>query len=101
MVNFFNGVAEEVRADPRAARRSLADRAHRPHRVPASARTCPNHPKANTLDLSRLLVDVVGKDDPTLRATAPAAATTASHERPLDDIILQDAKDAITRRGAR
>ena len=57
-------------------------------------RQVPNHPKANTLDLSRLLVSTADNEDAPRYCTR--SRNDAPHERPLDDIILQDAKDAIT-----
>jgi glutamate synthase (NADPH/NADH) large chain/glutamate synthase (ferredoxin) len=55
----------------------------------------PDHPKANTLDLSRLLFDSCGTDDSQPRYCT-RSRNDGLHERPLDDIILQDAMDAIT-----
>ncbi|RYD39911.1 MAG: glutamate synthase subunit alpha, partial [Verrucomicrobiaceae bacterium] len=94
LVNFFNGVAEEVRAIlAQLGVRSLTELIGRTEFL--RQRQVPNHPKANKLDLSRLLVDVVGKDDPNPRYCT-RTRNDGLHERPLDDIILQDAKDAIS-----
>jgi len=57
-------------------------------------RNVPNHPKANTLDLKKLLVSMADNEDAPRYCTR--SRNDAPHERPLDDIILQDAKDAIT-----
>ncbi|MHA3773339.1 glutamate synthase large subunit [Verrucomicrobiota bacterium sgz303538] len=93
LVNFFNGVAEEVRVILAGLGvRSLTELIGRTEFL--RQREVPNHPKANKLDLSRLLVDVVGKDDPNPRFCT-RDRNNGPHERPLDDIILQDAKDAI------
>jgi glutamate synthase domain-containing protein 2/glutamate synthase domain-containing protein 1/glutamate synthase domain-containing protein 3 len=93
LVNFFNGVAEEVRAIlAQLGVRSLPELIGRTEYL--RQREVPNHPKANKLDLSRLLVDVVGKDDPNPRYCV-RSRNDGQHERPLDDIVLQDAKDAI------
>ena len=54
----------------------------------------PDHPKANTLDLSRLIKDVV-KDDPTAIRHATRDRNDPEHDQPIDDIILQDAEEAI------
>ena len=61
-------------------------------------RHVPGHPKANTLDLGRMLHDVAkdkGADLPRIWNGAP---TIGIHARPLDDKIIQRAKDAITDR---
>ncbi len=93
VVNFFNAVAEEVREILASLGvRKLTDLIGRPEYL--KQRHVPNHPKANTLDLSRLLACIADNED------APRYCTRnrndGLHERPLDDIILQDAKDAIT-----
>nr|MDQ3624427.1 glutamate synthase large subunit [Verrucomicrobiota bacterium] len=94
VVNFFNGVAQEVREILAGLGvRSLAELIGRPEFL--RQREVPNHPKANTLDLSRLLADVAGKDDNQPRYCT-RERNDGPHGRPLDDIILQDAKDAIT-----
>jgi glutamate synthase domain-containing protein 2/glutamate synthase domain-containing protein 1/glutamate synthase domain-containing protein 3 len=93
VVNFFNGVAEEVRQImARLGVRSLADLIGRPQFL--KQRVVPDHPKANTLDLSRLLVDVA--DNPAAPRYCTRERNDGVHGRPLDDLILQDAKDAIT-----
>jgi glutamate synthase (NADPH/NADH) large chain/glutamate synthase (ferredoxin) len=58
-------------------------------------RAVPDHPKANSVDLSRLLVDVAA-NDPSAPRFCTRERNDGVHGRPLDDIILQDAKDAIT-----
>ena len=55
----------------------------------------PDHPKANTLNLAPLLVDVA-KDDSTMVRHATRFRNDGPEDRTLDDIILQDAKDAIS-----
>ncbi|MEP6667671.1 MAG: glutamate synthase large subunit [Chthoniobacter sp.] len=93
VVSFFNAVAEEVRqllAD--LGVRKLTDIIGRPELL--KQRHVPNHPKANTLDLSRLLANVADNEDAPRYCTR--SRNDGMHERPLDDIILQDAKDAIT-----
>jgi glutamate synthase domain-containing protein 2/glutamate synthase domain-containing protein 1/glutamate synthase domain-containing protein 3 len=94
VVNFFNGVAEEVRHIlARLGVRTLAELIGRPEYL--KQRVIPDHPKANTLDLSRLLVDPA-KDNPAAPRFCTRERNDGPHGRPLDDIILQDAKDAIT-----
>ncbi len=94
VVHFFNGVAQEVREILASLGvTSLADVIGRPEFL--RQREVPGHPKANTLDLSRLLADVCGNDD-TVTRYCTRSRNDGLHERPLDDIILQDAKDAIT-----
>jgi len=93
VVNFFNAVAQEVREIlARLGVRKLTDIIGRPELL--KQRQVPNHPKANTLDLSRLLVSTADNEDAPRYCTR--SRNDAPHERPLDDIILQDAKDAIT-----
>ncbi|HEX8311496.1 MAG TPA: glutamate synthase large subunit [Chthoniobacteraceae bacterium] len=94
LVNFFNGVAQEVREILASLGcRSITDLIGRPEFL--RQRHVPDHPKANTLDLSRLLFDSCGTDDSQPRYCT-RSRNDGLHERPLDDIILQDAKDAIT-----
>jgi len=93
VVTFFNAVAHEVRELLASlGARKLTDIIGRPELL--KQRHVPNHPKANTLDLKKLLADMADNED------APRYCTRerndAPHGRPLDDIILQDAKDAIT-----
>ncbi len=94
VVNFFNAVAEEVRGILASLGvTSLAELIGHPEYL--QQRVVPNHPKANMLDLRRLLVDVVGKDDPSPRYCTRQRNDPPISESPLDDTILQDAKDAI------
>ena len=94
VVNFFNAVAQEVREIlATLGCRSLTDLIGRPEFL--KQRKIPDHPKANTVDLSRLLVDV-GANDPSAPRYCTRERNDGVHGRPLDDIILQDAKDAIT-----
>jgi glutamate synthase (NADPH/NADH) large chain/glutamate synthase (ferredoxin) len=93
VVNFFNGVAEEVRQImaplgvrtltdssaarvPQAARRPGSSEGQHARPQPAARRSC-----ARTIRRAALL---------------HPRAQRRLHGRPLDDIILQDAKDAIT-----
>jgi len=94
LVTFFNGVAEEVREILAGLGvRSLKDIIGRTEFL--RQRIVADHPKANTLNLSRLLVDVAAAD-PTQPRYCTRSRNNAMHEAPLDDSVLQDAKDAIT-----
>ncbi|MEK0444796.1 MAG: glutamate synthase large subunit [Verrucomicrobiota bacterium] len=94
LVNFFNGVAQEVREILASLGvRSLSEIIGRPEFL--RQRHVPDHPKANTLDLSKLLVDVAASD-PTQPRYCTRSRNDGVHEAPLDDAVLQDAKDAIT-----
>ena len=94
LVNFFNGVAQEVREILASLGvRSLKEIIGRTEFL--KQRVVPDHPKANTLDLSKLLVDVAAAD-PTQPRYCTRSRNNAVNEAPLDDAVLQDAKDAIT-----
>ncbi len=94
VVNFFNGVAQEVRELLASLGcRSIVELIGRPEYL--KQRHIPEHPKANTVDLSRLLVDVL-PNDPTAPRHCTRERNDGIHGRPLDDLILQDCKDAIT-----
>src|SRR5260221_5895633 len=93
VVNFFNAVAAEVREILASlGARKLTDLIGHPELL--RQRPVPNHPKANTLDLKKLLANVADNEDAPRYCTR--SRNDGPHERPLDDIILQDAKDAIT-----
>jgi glutamate synthase (NADPH/NADH) large chain/glutamate synthase (ferredoxin) len=93
VVNFFNGVAEEVREILASLGvRKLEDIIGRPEFL--KQRHVPEHPKANTLDLKKLLAP--STDDPDAPRFCTWERNDGPSERPLDDIVLQDAKDAIT-----
>ncbi|MGC1479432.1 MAG: glutamate synthase large subunit [Chthoniobacterales bacterium] len=93
VVEFFNGVAEEVRRHMAALGfRTIDEMIGRVECL--RQRHIEDHPKANTVNLARLLTDVSGGD-----ASAPRHATRdrndGTEDRTLDDIVLQDARDAI------
>jgi glutamate synthase (NADPH/NADH) large chain/glutamate synthase (ferredoxin) len=93
VVNFFNAVAQEVREImARLGFRTIDEMVGRTECL--RQRQIPDHPKANTLDLSRLITDVV-KDDPTAVRYATRDRNDPEHDQPIDDIILQDAEEAI------
>jgi glutamate synthase (NADPH/NADH) large chain/glutamate synthase (ferredoxin) len=93
VVNFFNAVAQEVREImARLGFRTIDEMVGRTECL--RQKHIPDHPKANTVNLSRLLKDVV-KDDPTAVRYATRDRNDPEHDQPLDDIILQDAEEAI------
>jgi glutamate synthase domain-containing protein 3 len=93
-VMFFNAVATEVRQImARLGFRTINEMVG--HTECLRQRQIPDHPKANTLNLAPLLVDVA-KDDSTMIRHATRARNDGPDDRTLDDIILQDAKDAIS-----
>lgn len=93
VVAFFNAVAHEVREImANLGFRTINEMIGRVDCL--KQRHVPDHPKANTLDLSRLLVDVA-KDDPAVIRHATRDRNDGPEDRTLDEIVLQDAKDAI------
>ncbi|MEA3212505.1 MAG: hypothetical protein QOE70_5562 [Chthoniobacter sp.] len=93
VVNFFNAVAQEVREILAGLGvRKLTDLIGRPEFL--KQRHVPNHPKANTLDFRKLLACATDHEDAPRYCTR--SRNDGPNELPLDDHILQDAKDAIT-----
>ena len=93
IVNFFNGVATEVREImARLGARTMNELVGRVDLL--RQRKATNHPKANTLDLRRILADVM-KDDPTAPRIHTRDRNDGFMDRTLDDVILQDANEAI------
>ncbi len=93
VVNFFNGVAQEIRELlAKLGVRKVEDLIGRTEFL--TQRKIEGHPKANTLDLSRLL-KVNAKSEADIRFCT-ARRNDGQHDAPLDDTVLQDAKDAIT-----
>jgi glutamate synthase (NADPH/NADH) large chain/glutamate synthase (ferredoxin) len=93
IVNYFNGVAEEVRQ--LLAEMGLANFTDLIGRVEyLRQRRVPDHPKANKVNLSRLLANVARDDD-----SQPRHNTWERNDPPmgrrLDDAILQDAREAV------
>ncbi|MDD5201127.1 MAG: glutamate synthase large subunit, partial [Terrimicrobiaceae bacterium] len=94
VVNFFNGVAGELREImARLGFRTIDEMIG--HVECLRQRPIADHPKANTLDLSRMLVDV-SKDDPTAIRYATRERNDGPEDQTLDEVVLQDAKEAIT-----
>ena len=93
IVNFFNGVAGEVREIMAGlGARTLNDLIGQVQLL--RQRRASNHPKANTLNLRRLLTDV-SKDDPTAPRFHTRDRNDGFLDRQLDDVILQEANEAI------
>jgi glutamate synthase (NADPH/NADH) large chain/glutamate synthase (ferredoxin) len=94
VVTFFNGVAQEVREImARLGFRTIDEMVGQVECL--RQREVPGHPKANTLDLSPLLVNVA-KDDPSAIRHATRHRNDGPEDSTLDETVLQDAKDAIT-----
>ena len=95
VVNFFNAVSEEVRQImAKLGVRKLDDLIGRTEFL--RQRHVPDHPKANKLDLGKILRDVaaeIGEDLPRICLNDRNDGTLA---HPLDDRILHEAKEAIT-----
>jgi glutamate synthase domain-containing protein 2/glutamate synthase domain-containing protein 1/glutamate synthase domain-containing protein 3 len=93
IINFFNGVAEEVRQlMARLGVRTLNELIGQTKFL--RQRHIPDHPKANTLDLRKMLADVAPNDDSPRYCTR--IRNDGPWDRPLDDAVLQDARDAMT-----
>ena len=93
IVNFFNGVAGEVREIMASlGARTMNELIGRVELL--KQRKATDHPKANTLDLKRMLADVC-KDDPTAPRFHTRDRNDGFNDRPLDDVILQEANEAI------
>ncbi len=93
VVNFFNAVAAEVREIMAGLGiRTVNELIGRVDLLRQRAAT--DHPKANTLNLSRLIADV-SKGDPTIPRFHTRERNDGFIDAPLDDIILQEANDAI------
>ncbi len=93
VVQFFNGVAEEVRTLMAGLGfRTIDEMIGRVECL--RQRHVEDHPKANTLDLSRLITDVSGGDPGAVRH-ATRDRNDGPEDRTLDQIVLQDARDAI------
>jgi len=93
VVAFFNAVAGEVRELMAGLGfRSIDEMVGRVDCL--HQRTLEDHPKANTINLSRLLVDVA-KDDPSAVRHATRERNDGPEDQTLDEVVLQDAKEAI------
>jgi glutamate synthase (NADPH/NADH) large chain/glutamate synthase (ferredoxin) len=95
VVAYFNAVAQEMREImARLGVRNVDQLIGRVEML--RQRPLDHHPKANTIDLSRLLANVAKPGDPAPRYHT-RERNAVPNDRPLDDTILQDARDAITK----
>ncbi|HTD13601.1 MAG TPA: glutamate synthase-related protein, partial [Chthoniobacterales bacterium] len=93
VVNFFNAVAQDVREI--MAQLGLATFNELVGRVEfLRQREAKDHPKANKLNLTRLLANVA-KDDDTIVRHNTWDRNDPPWGRRLDDVILQDAREAV------
>jgi glutamate synthase (NADPH/NADH) large chain/glutamate synthase (ferredoxin) len=95
VVNFFNGVAQEVREIMASLGISKMNDLIG-HTELLHQRQVPNHPKANKIDLSRVLKDVskeLGQDAPRI---SMMNKNDGLDQHPLDDRIIQEAQVAIS-----
>jgi glutamate synthase domain-containing protein 3 len=93
VVNFFNAVAQDVREI--MAQLGLATFNELVGRVEfLRQREVKDHPKANKLNLTRLLANVA-KDDDTIVRHNTWDRNDPPWGRRLDDVILQDAREAV------
>jgi len=93
VVAFFNSVAQEVREImARLGFRTIDEMIGRTEYLRQC--TIEHHPKANRLNLTAMMRDVVA-DDPTAIRYATRERNDPEHDQPLDDIILQDAEEAL------
>jgi len=94
VVNYFNAVAEETRQLMASIGVERIDDLVG-HTEFLSQRVIPDHPKANTLDLSRVLRDVARENGEDLPRRTMTDRNDGNHPHPLDDKILQQAHSAI------
>jgi len=94
VVNFFNSVSEEVREIMASLGvRHLDNLIGKPSFL--RQRQVPGHPKANTLDLSRLLHDVAAERGQDMPRTCVNDRNDGVQKHPLDDKIILAARSAI------
>jgi len=94
VVNFFNAVSQEVREHMAALGvRKLDDLIGRPAYL--RQRRLPDHPKANLVDLGRLLADVGAESSEDLPRICLRPRNDGIHQPPLDEQILADLGDRI------
>ncbi|MEN3940328.1 glutamate synthase large subunit [Prosthecobacter sp. SYSU 5D2] len=95
VVNFFNSVAEEVRAImAQLGVAKMNDLIGRPEFL--RQRQVPGHKKANMIDLSRVLKDVGLEIKQDVARTCQMNQNDGLDEHPLDDRLIQDAQFAIS-----
>jgi glutamate synthase (NADPH/NADH) large chain/glutamate synthase (ferredoxin) len=94
VVNFFNAVAYDVRKHlAQIGVRSLQELIGRPEFL--RQREVPGHPKANRIDLSRVLVDVSKQAGRDLDRVSRQSRNDGIHDAPLDDTIIRDVAGTI------
>ncbi|MDF1740461.1 MAG: glutamate synthase large subunit [Verrucomicrobiales bacterium] len=94
VVNFFNAVSEETRQHmARLGVRKLDDLIG--HTKYLRQRKLPDHPKANLIDLSRILSDVAEESGKDLPRICAQDRNDGNHAAPLDDQIIADLGDKI------
>jgi len=97
VVNFFNAVSDEVRQHmAMLGVRRLDDLIGRTEYL--RQRRLPEHPKANLVDLSRILADVEEGAGVELSRICKQERNDGIHDPPLDEQILEDLGDRITRK---
>ena len=99
VVNFFNAVSEETREYmAKLGVRKLDDLIGQTKYL--RQRELPDHPKANLVDLSRILADVGSEAGEELPRICLRDRNDGIHEPPLDDQILADLGDKIEKKEA-
>jgi glutamate synthase domain-containing protein 3 len=94
VVNFFNAVAHDVRKHlAEIGVRSLQELIGRPEFL--RQRHVPGHPKANTISLSKVLVDVARQSGRDLARVATQTRNDGIKDAPLDDRIIADVAQTI------
>ncbi|NNE90561.1 MAG: glutamate synthase large subunit [Verrucomicrobiales bacterium] len=94
VVNFFNAVSEEVREIMASLGvKRLDDLIGQTKYL--KQREVPDHPKANLIDLSKILTDVAELSDKDLPRICQQDRNDGLHAAPLDDKIIGDARIAI------
>ncbi|MDB6133268.1 MAG: gltB [Verrucomicrobiales bacterium] len=95
VINFFNAVAGEVREIMASLGvRRLNDLIGRVEYI--RQRHIEGHPKANTINLSKVLKNVAAELGEDVARICLKGRNDGIHPHPLDDKIIQEAKDAIT-----
>lgn len=99
VVNFFNAVSQEVREHMAALGVRKLDELIG-HTSYLRQRELPDHPKANLIDLSRILNDVGAAAGQDLPRICLRDRNDGLHEPPLDDQIIADLGDKIENKEA-
>lgn len=95
LINFFNSVAHEIRSHlATLGVRTMNELIGRTEFI--KQRTVAGHPKANTLDFSKLLRNLPRELGADVQRYWNGNPNIGVHERALDERILQDSKDAIS-----